>query len=749
MIPEAVEPLSTDNRATSVAAGTATAEAGLSDALRTLRKRKWIVLLAVVIGFAYGWYKSSTQVRRYEASGVIEIGTGAASAFRGGSGASAVAEVNMSISTEVEILHSNNLLLTVARDLDLANNASFWGAAGPMPHMSLDQPSVRQSVIGTLNGDLTITPIVKTNLIRISCSTLNPQLSADIVNKLVAEYIHRSFQSRYEATQRASDFLTVQLNDLKQRVEEEQVQLIDLGKRIGNVGLDAQTNQISNSLNQLASAVGSAEIRRIGAQSRYRILSNMDPNALDPSIDATGGLGGSQSPIAAMRATLESAESQYASLAANLGPNHPQVRSQAALIDQMRRAISLEESRLLTQAKQDLTAAQTDEATTRDALDAEKSNAYRMRDDLIEYGFRKAEYESTRALYDSLRDKLRSAGISAGMESTEIDIVDSATAPISATLEPRSTIVMVNTVVMLLVGLVLAFVVDALDSGIQTMAEVESLTGLPSLALVPRLRRTSAETAALSPHERAIAVVGSPKAQFSEAFRALRTSLLLSTPGGEPQVILMTSSTPSEGKTTTAMNLAAVLAQRGVRVLLVDADLRRPAVHHRLGMDGKVGLASVLAGSVALEDAVQSLSELPQLDVLVSGPIPPFPTEMLGSNVMHTLLQKARGIYTHIVLDSPPLLSVTDSVILSHEVDTVLLVVRHGKSSKHAVRRGRELLARAGAPLTGIVFNAVDSNSPEYYAYYGYTGYTSYGSPAADGSTWDSRSKSDSRKENQ
>ena len=164
-----------------------------------------------------------------------------------------------------------------------------------------------------------------------------------------------------------------------------------------------------------------------------------------------------------------------------------------------------------------------------------------------------------------------------------------------------------------------------------------------------------------------------------------------------------------------------------------------PTVHHRFGLNGKIGLTSVLTGSVSLQDAVQTIPEIPQLDVLVSGPVPPFPTEMLGSDTMHTLLEQCKGIYTHIVMDSPPLLSVTDSVVLARDADAVVMIVRHGKSSKHAMRRARDLLVRSGAPVTGIVLNAVDLNSPEYYAYYGYYGYTGYAAQGVDSAGWDSR----------
>ena len=260
------------------------------------------------------------------------------------------------------------------------------------------------------------------------------------------------------------------------------------------------------------------------------------------------------------------------------------------------------------------------------------------------------------------------------------------------------------------------------------------MMNMPSLAVIPKSKRSSAEqTAAMSTAQRNINVLTQPKSQFTEAFRSLQTSLLLATAGHPPKVILFTSATPSEGKTTAATNLASVLSQGGARVILIDADLRRPNVHHRFGLTGKLGLTSVLAGSSTLEEALQRVPEMPNLDILPSGPVPPFPTEMLSSESMHALLERFRTTYSYVVIDSPPILSVTDAVILGRVVDAVVLVVRHGKSNKSVMRRTRDLLARSGAPMAGIVMNAVDLNSPEYYGYYGYSGY-SYGS--MDGDSW-------------
>ncbi len=708
----------------------------LSDSILVLRKRKWLLLIAAALGFLYGYYKASTQPRLYDAYGDIEIRSGVQSEYR--VNASPLAEDTYDIPTQTAILKSDSLLLTVARDLDLPNNPEFTGARGPAPHVSIDDPGVRQGMLGSLQGAITIAPMAKTDIVRISCSTLSAQLSADIVNKLIKEYKQRSFESRYDATKDVSNWLTNQLGDLKQQVETSQAQLIDMGKRLGVTGLDSNHNQFTATIDDLTRASGQAQINRIVVESRYRVLTGMDPNALDASIGSVGGVN--SAALANLRGQREALHAQLAATDVTAGPNLPKVRALQAQLNVLTAEINNEQDRLLVQAREDLVAARANETQTGSALEAAKADAYKLRDDLVDYSIRQREFESNQTLYDGLLQRLRTAGVQAGLESQEVDIVDNAVPPIGPSLQPKGSIVLVDVIVALGLGIVLAFVLESLDTSLSSVAEIETISGLPSLALIPKARRPSTEVANQTPAQRNLVVLTNPKSQFAEAFRALRTSLLLSVAGREPQVILLTSATPSEGKTTASLNLAAVLAQRDVRVLLIDADLRRPTVHHRFGLNGKIGLTSVLTGSIPLHEAVQIVPDLPNLEILASGPIPPFPTEMLGSDTMRQLLQEARGRYTHIVMDSPPLLSVTDSVVLAREADTVVLIVRHGKSTKHAVRRARDLLLRSGARVAGIALNAVDLSSPEYYSYYGYSGYAGYGATGTDSAAWEAQS---------
>ena len=721
----------------SLGSSSATTETSLSEAIITLRKRRLAVSLVVLLGLLYGVYHAVTQERLYEAYGRIQVRTGASNEFKLNSISGLEDDPARKMQTEVAIISSDTLMATVGREMNLANNPNFLGVHGSVPHREFSDPNVRADTVARLSANLKVALVPKTDIIRISYSSIDPKLSADIVNRVIADYIDRSYRSRFDSTVHISHFLEAQLDDLKQKVEEEQAQVIDLQKKLGTLGFDPAHNQIATSLDELSRATGAARLQRILAESRYRLLAAMDPANMAGSIDAGPQ---QQAGLLNLRSTLAAARAKYESMRTIQGPNNPELKAQKAEVDELQRQITAEQQRLLTQAKQSYLIAKADEDQTSSALETQKQSAYQLRDAQVDYTLRLRDFEANRTLYEGLSSKLRTATLEAGLESTEIDIVDAAVIPTAPLLKSQSSIVLTYTFLGIVGGILLAFLLESLDTGLRSVAEIENVTELPSLAIVPRAKKATPEqTAAMSTVERNLNVLTQPKSQFTEAFRSLRTALLLSSTGREPKYILFTSATPSEGKTTAAGNLAVILAQRGTRILLIDGDLRRPNIHHRFGLNGKIGLSTILSGQSRLEDSVQTVREVPNLDILSSGPVPPFPTEMLASQAMTDLLHHAGEIYSHIVIDSPPILSVTDGVVLSRLVDSVVLVVRHGKSSKHVVRRARDLLVRSNAPIAGIVLNAVDLSSPEYYGYYGYSGY-SYSS--LDTTGWDSKGKS-------
>jgi succinoglycan biosynthesis transport protein ExoP len=723
-----------------------TADTTLTEALLVLRKRKWVILACIILGIFYGLYQAATQPILYASMGRIEVHSATANAYRVSAGG--VGGGDDKLDGEIAIMLSDTLLTNVAREMDLANNPDFMGYPHALPPVDVTNPTVRYSVLIRLQNGCKAFRLPRTDLIQIICTTSKPQLAADIVNHIISSYMRRSYQTRFDSTQQVSRWLQGQLDDLKKQVESSQEQLIDLQKKLGVVGLgfDAtkpSTTQSAASVDALVEAASKAKVTRILAESRYRVLKDSDPNVLESSLDAQGI---PNSELGRLRSSIAETKGEIAQLSITLGPKNPAILALEAHNRELQRELNTEQQRLLAEAQQYFNAARANEDQTRDALEEQKNESYHLRDDLVQYTLLQRDYEAKRTLYESLLARLSAASVEAGLNAVETDIVDPAVAPVVVTITPRSSILTKTTIFGLIVGIIVAFVLESLDTGLRSVAQVELVTQLPSLSVIPRIRRIGGDAGSpLSVAQSNIGVLATSKSQFSEAFRSLRTSLLLANTGHPPKIVLVASSTPTEGKTTVATNLACILAQRETRVILIDADLRRPNVHHRFGLNGRVGLSTVLSGGSTMEDAVRKVPEVPNLDVLCSGPVPPFPTEMLSSEAMVELLHHCAGIYTHVVIDSPPILSVTDGVILARQADSVILVIRHGKSSRHVVRRARDLLVRAGAHLTGVVLNSVDITAPEYQGYYGYSGY-SYSN--IDSETWENRPNGNGSNEN-
>ncbi len=701
-----------------------------------LRKRKWVLVATMLLGVLYGFYEAVTQPILFTAAGRIQIGSPASAAYHTpGTG------VWDNMSNEMLILHSDSLMLTVAKELDLNNNAAFFGVKGPLPHTDINtNPAIRNAVVGKLLASVAAAPIPGTQILIITCVSPNAKVSADVVNHVMDAYIHRSYQVRFESTQRATGWLSGQLNDLKQQVEQSQEELIDMQRKLGAVSLAFDPTHLpetetSIKVQTLSGAVGTARLGRISAESRLHTVQEADPSNLEGLLDASGLDG----ELNSLRGDIATTKAAIAQDSVRYGQSNPRLLEEKAHLVELEREVGAEQQRLIGTARDAYLAAKSNEDQTTAALEDAKNDSYKYRDAQVEYSLKQREYETNRSLYDGLLSRLRAASVQAGLEALEIDVIDRAELPGGPTLKPRSSLMTQSGIFGLVGGVVLAFLLESLDTGLRSVGEIETVTQLPSLAVIPRTRRIGGDGNTLSVAQSNVGVLATSKSQFSESFRSLRTSLLLATTGHPPKIIVISSATPSEGKTTIATNLACILAQRETRVLLIDSDLRRPNIHHRFGLNGRVGLSTVLTGSVTIDEAIRNVPEVPNLDILCCGPVPPFPTEMLSSEAMHELLVRAAERYTHIVIDSAPILSVTDGVILARQADALVLVVRHGKSSRHVVRRARDLLFRAGAPVSGVVLNAVDMNAPEYYGYYGYSGY-SYSN--IDSETWEAERNS-------
>ena len=425
---------------------------------------------------------------------------------------------------------------------------------------------------------------------------------------------------------------------------------------------------------------------------------------------------------------------QYTDAVGQFGPNYPRVQRLQAQLKDLQRSIAKEQKDVVGSIDAEYQGSRERVGLLTDALNKQKQQANDLAEKLVQYNILKHDAEANKQLYDGLLQKLKEASISAGLRSSNIRVVDPALTPSTPARPQKSKNILLAFLVGLVGGIGLAFFREYLDNTVKSPDDIETLTGLPSLAVVPafgesngRRTRQPALTEGEKGSDARVELVAytQPKSQISEAFRALRTSLLLSQADHPPQVILVTSALPREGKTTAAVNLAVTLAQLGDRTLLIDSDLRKPGIRRALGltMGKEKGLSSYLAGVSSLDEVTVPHPTISNLTAMPTGPVPPSPADLLSSHRMREAIVYLRQHYKFIVVDSPPIMAATDAVILSALVDGVLLVVRSGETPKEAFTRCRDLLAAVKCRMLGVVLNAVDSTAPDYYYSYRYYPY--------------------------
>jgi succinoglycan biosynthesis transport protein ExoP len=717
-------------------------ESALGEYIRVLAKRKWTVLTCLAIIFSLVAVASLKMTPIYEASGSIAINKPDSGLVNFSNSPTFSVDYYdpTEMETEVKILQSDLLALQVIKELALDRRPEFGGKTEPLPS-SLDlAPDPLQadagrtsSLLSSFRGSLRVALAPNTHIIEVHYRSPDKELSSTVVNTLMTTYTENNFKSRFDSTMQASDWLSKQLVDLQMKVETSQEKLVHYQKEHEILGIDDKQNITTAKLDELNKALTAAESERMDKESVYRLVQAGDSETIASAASVLDSAGGGSQSASALLETLRTKQAdlkiQAAELNTQFGPAYPKL----AQIDNQLKEI---DAQLLTETRKvggkikgQYMAALQRESMLHDALEKQKQEANKLNESAIEYSLLKRDLDTNRQLYEGLLEKLKEAGVSAGLRSNNFRIVDVARVP-TGPIEPN---IPRNLAFAFMLGLTsgvgLAFLLEGLDNTVRTTEQAQSISGLPPLGMIPLGSRTArdgtnSKRLVIASSKEAVELITQvrPQSQMAESYRALRTSLLLSNLGAPPKVIMVTSALPQEGKTTTSINCAVVLAQKGIRVLLIDADLRRPSIHKTLGMGPRSGLSNVLTGSATLEQAITRSSILPNLDILPAGTPPPNPAELLASTNMRDVLQELRGKYDHVVVDTPPTLSVTDAVVLSPRADAIVLVIRSGQTTKQALRRSRDILMQVNAKVSGVLLNAVDLSSPDYYYYYEYQG---------------------------
>jgi len=711
----------------------------LHDYARILVKRRLVVLITLVTVFGAVAIATLRTTRIYDASGTIAVNRTDPTMMMTMGNANGGYTDTSDVETEVRVLQSDLLALDVIKALGLDKRAEF-GGSGKVNDNTLQetsdalQPDSQKaaSLLDGFKSGLSVSEVANTRVIEIHYRSPDANLAARIVNTLMNSYVEQNFKTKFETTMQISDWLQRQLVDLQIKVETSEEKLVKFQKDHDILGIDEKQNIITSKLNDLNQGLTQAESVRIQKESLYKLVQSVDVDKNPTAaiqILASITTPGVSPLLEKLRSQRSDLAIQIAQLSTQFGPSYPRVVQLTSQLKETDLQIQSEVKKVLDRVRGDYQAALQSENMLRDALEKQKQEANELNESGIEYSMLKRDVETNRSLYENLLEKLKEAGVSAGLHSNYFRIVDTARPP----QVPASPNVPRNLGFALVLGLAsgvgLAFVIEGLDNTVRTPEQAQAISGLPSLGMIPLGSLNTPEpglrarlTVASSREVVELVTQARPQSQMAESYRALRTSLLLSSLGGPPKIILVTSALPQEGKTTTSINTAIVLAQSGSRVLLIDADLRRPSIHKALLSGPRTGLSNVLTGSATLQQAVSQWAPVSTLYVLPAGTPPPNPAELLASANMQNILDQLSTQYDHIIVDTPPTLSVTDAVLLSPRADTVILVIRSGQTTKQALRRSRDILMRVNARVSGVLLNAADLKSADYYYYYEYRG---------------------------
>jgi capsular exopolysaccharide synthesis family protein len=728
-------------RSKPVSASPETKDVSLTDLWLVVRKRRALLVamalgvgvLAAGRGFLHGkWYTATGEVR-------IQPGSGSEfkqsmSALLGTS-----SSLDVTIESDIRILQSEKLLTAVAEKLDLQDNPVFMKGEGGFfslkpsllgskpaapAHRSLEDPVLRNAVLGNLRGHLSAVRVPRTQMITISYASPSAKLSSEVVNALENEFIENNFSTHYNTTQQVSKWLTGQMDDLRSVVQDSQNKMVDLQRKLGVMALDPEHSLIVQDIGSLQKNVADATEQRVLAEARYRILKTLPPDQIQETggtATLTPGIATSEGLLASLRSQRAGIEAELAHLQPVYGPNYPQVKQLRAQDESINKQISAQEQRVVEQANDSLNMTQAAEAKAQGLLNDKIHDVYGQRDDLVQYMLLSQEYDSNRKMYESIVGRLREAAVDAGLDAADISVVDLASAPLVPSSSSPAKLGLIGALFGLFGGFTLALLLEKMDTRMRDAHEIQEMLGLPSLAMIPQSHWKSKGSElewVVGPE-----LLRDPRSPFSESFRALRTSMRLSTTSRESKAIAVTSCQPSEGKSTVSVNMAAVLAQGGKKVALVDTDMRRPSVYKRLRLEGGKGLSEVLTGYYTLDEVTQTHETLTTLDVIPSGTVPPLPADLLASDQMSEVVRQLRERYDYVIFDTPPMLSVTDPAIVAAQADGMVLVIRQGYCTRRMLARAAEILHELDVKVYGFVFNGVDASLPEYYGYLGYYTY--------------------------
>jgi succinoglycan biosynthesis transport protein ExoP len=692
---------------------------------RTIRKRWPFVILAMIVATVVAFVYTYRQPKIYEATcqiiiepmapqvlpgskDVVELGTGTYWATK------------EFYETQYRIIQSTAVGQRAAEKLGFQYDPDYASGAGP----STDPIAIGRKVA----SQVAVRPLKDSRLALITVTDGKPQRAALIANTIADTYIEYNLDFKLEGARSAMAWLAEQEADLKRQLEESELKLYKY-KRDRNllaVSLDDKESMLSQNLASVNAKLTDLHIRLLELDAKRKTIERARNNIAEvetlPEIRE-------KATIERLREIYNGLGKDYADLSSRYGADHPKMKAIAGQMEAVRKSYQQEMDAILAAFEKSYQELLDNERSLKQLMEQQKKEAIELSKIEVEYKPLQRAAEQETKMYGIISGRQKEIDITGPMKANNVRVLERAIVS-NAPIRPKPVQNLVLGLMLGLgVGIGLAFVIEALDNTLKTQADVEQILGTPVLGLVPLIAGVAgAEPVQVSDNlrERDLSVFLDPKSVAAECCRSIRTNILFMSPDRPLRTMVVTSPSPQEGKTTTAINLGITMAEAGGRVLIVDTDMRRPRLHRSFGVPNQVGISTVIVGKSKLEDAIKR-TDVPNLDVLPCGPVPPNPSELLHTDRFAAVLAECAKLYDRIILDSPPTSAVTDPAVLGNLTDGVVLVVKAGETTRDAALHAGRQLASAKARLFGVVVNAIDFSNPAYgYEYY-YRNYYRYG----------------------
>jgi succinoglycan biosynthesis transport protein ExoP len=583
--------------------------------------------------------------------------------------------------------------------------------SGPVDSAKGGELSRADQIAKTISGSIIVTPVKNSKIVEISYMSTNPAFAALVTNTVTKAYMDTLLEMKMSSSKYAMQWLQEKADEEKVKLENSEEALQQYMRDKDIVTLENKLAMVPEKIAEVSSKMAEAETKRKAMEALYNQVQSVANNSAKAD---TVSVIAADPTIQALRVQILNAEQNITDLSKKYGPKHPAMIAAREDLKALKARKEKEVERVIASVKNDYELAKATEENFRQMGGQTKAETQNLNEKFVQYGVLKRDADTNQQLYEAVIKQMKEQGITRDVQSVDVFVLEKAAIPQSPAKPKKALNIFLGLIVGLAGGIGAAFFIEYLDNTVKSPEEVETKLGVPVFGIVPLSREKNIEEV----------VVSEPQSPFSESYKTIRTAILLSQSARPPRNLLVTSISPGEGKTATSVNLARTIAQSEHPVLLIDSDLRKPRIHNIFGLEASTGLSTYLAGA---SDADSILREVaPHLTVIPAGPVPPNPSELLGSSMMKDLLQVVSGKYDFIIWDSSPLLTVTDSLILSKVLDGTLVVTKAGVTTYEGLQRGLKSLRDIQSPFLGIVINAVDLKKADYYyqRYYRY-GYSS------------------------